>query len=305
MIGGSYGLSTTKGSLREATRLYWLNNACIEFPEALLNKLDKHYASNGKAGDLAKEKIIYTYKDNSTKEYSLEELMFLADLTNGMGNWMGSPSRLDALYKVIGNSEAGLDTKGSTLDFAGRYSISGTNSTEDLYNTPLEDGEKKSILRQTMGKDRVTVTKTPVNISRYVDNLGALELDEAQRADFMTIGGMYGIPKEILDASLEGSTYENQEKAIGRHVGYAIQPKAEDLANGLEQFFGLSGEDLELRITYDHLPFTQVFEKDRADVAKINAETLKTLIEAGATPESAAEAIGMELDFNTPSNEND
>lgn len=300
MLGASYGWSTSK-TLSERTRFYWLNNACVEFEETTLNKLDKLYQGNKLVNELSKEKLKYTFRDHTTKQIPLDEIAFFADITNGAGNWFGSPSRIDALYKVIDNSEAALTAKNINLEFAGKFFVSGSVDQDNIYETGLTDPEKKSIIKSLRSDEQVITNKTGVALARFVENLGRQKLDEAYTASFYNIGSMYGIPKEVLDASLEGSTYENQEKATGRHVAYALQPKAEDLANGLERYFGYT--DKQLYITFDHLPFMQVFEIDKAEVAKTNAETLKTLIESGVKPEDAAAMLEMNVSFNPITNE--
>ena len=109
------------------------------------------------------------------------------------------------------------------------------------------------------------------------------------------IGKMYGIPKDVLEANLgKGGTFENQEKARGSHVAYTLEPKSEDLANGLETYFDL---DVELKFSWTHLQFMQVFEKEKADVKKITAETFKAYGDSGVTPERAAGLLELELEL--------
>jgi len=94
---------------------------------------------------------------------------------------------------------------------------------------------------------------------------------------------MYGIPRDVLEANIKGgSTYENQEKATGKHISYALQPKGDDLFEWFTSFTGV-----EMKISWRHLPFMQVFERDRAEVNKMKAETLKILIESGIEPKEA------------------
>lgn len=289
--------STTKSNLLPSTRLYWLNNACIEIPDEIRKKLDKHYNSKQSVNELSKEYLKYRYYDSTTKKYYFDEIKVFADLTNGINNWYGSPSRLDALYKVITNSEAGMDAKNINLDFSGKFMVAGQTSLDNPLETPLTKQEQRSIEDVATSSKQVHAVKSMIDIKRFVENIANLRLDESFQADFMTIGSMYGIPKELLDATTEGSTYENQEKAIGRHVSYALQPKADDLANGLEQWFGFDNSDINITLSFDHLPFMQVFEKDRAEVNKSKAETFKVLIESGVTRDSAAAMLDMEVEF--------
>ena len=65
------------------------------------------------------------------------------------------------------------------------------------------------------------------------------------------IGSMYNIPKEVLDAYLQKSTFENQEKARGAHVEQALQPKGSDLMDTIERMFGYNNVGIDLQINWD------------------------------------------------------
>lgn len=296
MLGCAYMLSDTK-ELSNSPTLYWLNNANLEFPQEVLNKLDKHYFGNKYIDSLMNEKLIYRYLDGKSKEIRLGDIKAFADMSNGLGNWYGSPSRIDALYKIISNSEKALDAKAINLHFSGKFMVAGKTDEANVYETPLTSHEKTSIERGTYSRNPVTAVKSMVDIKRYVSDMASLKLDESYESDLMAIGSMYGIPKELLDAIKKGSTYENQEKALIRHISYTVQPKADDLASGLETTFGYDLNDKELTITYDHLPAMQKAMQDKAGVNKTDAETLKILLEIGADREDAVRYLGMDLKF--------
>lgn len=302
MFGVSY-LNASSKVITDENNLYWLNSACVDFPQKLQNKLDKHYFSKKEVKKLQEEFITYTYRDNSVRNIKLKEIQSFVDLTNGTGNWYHSSSALDALYKIVVNSEASLNAKNINLDFAGKFLVGGDASSENVYEQPLGKGEQKSIEDIVNSKKKVTAVKSQISISRFVENIANLRLDESFLTDYYMVGKMYGIPKDVLEANLgKGGTFENQEKARGSHVAYTLEPKSEDLANGLETYFDL---DVQLKFSWTHLQFMQVFEKEKADVKKITADTFKTYIDAGVTPESAAEILELELEFKTITNETD
>jgi len=101
---------------------------------------------------------------------------------------------------------------------------------------------------------------------------------------------MYGIPKDVLEA-YNSSTYENQEKARGAHVSYCLMPKGNVFFEGLTEYFGYTKENKEIIIDWEHLPFMQVFAKERAETEKVKAETLNTLMDAGVPIEGINEFL--------------
>ena len=114
-------------------------------------------------------------------------------------------------------------------------------------------------------------------------------------SDLAKIGSMYNIPKDVLEAISKGSTYENQEKSTARHIQYSETPKAMDLLEGLCNLFSLNVEDYKL--SFADNSFMKVFEKDQAEINKINAETLQTLTNNGAKASEVAEMLGINLNF--------
>jgi len=308
MLGANYGLATSN-KLKDTTRLYWLNNANIEIPETLKNKLDKHYYSNKGVNDLQDEVIKYTYTDGTQKDYKLKEILFFSDITNGIDNWFDSPSRLDALYKVISNSELALDAKNINLKFSGKFLVGGDKDQQkqDLHShSNLSKEEKKSLEDSLTDHKHIKSYSQAINVERFVSDLRNLELDQAFEHDYFTIGQMYNIPKEILSIYLRDSnalTDGSKQRSIARHIDYSIKPKADDLANGLETYFGYDKEGKDITITYDHLPCMQIFNEDKAKVNYSNARTLESLLKSGVKPEDAVNLLGMEVEFKEPEDE--
>lgn len=280
--------------------LYWLDISKLEFPNDLLKKLDRLYLSKKEFKKLQDEVVIYHYNDRTTKKFKLKELESFSDLTNGTGNWYGGNSVLDALYKVVSNSEMALDAKNINLDFAGKYLVGGDSTSDNVYEQPLSKGEKKSIEDVVTSGKKVTAVKSQINIARFVENIAQLELDKSFLADYYIIGKLYNINRDVLEANLErGSTFDNQSVARASHIEYTLKPKGEDLVDGIKSYFGLENR---LELSWDHLLFTQVLKKDEADVKKTTADTIKTLVDAGLTIDSINELLEIEIELTPKKN---
>jgi len=261
-------------------KIYLLENQKMEYPLWMQQNSDKMIFSKGKEEEMMDQKIIYRYNDGSTITIPLRKIMVFTDLTNGVGNWFKSFSRIDALYKIISNSEVMLDSENINGRFSGKFMVAGTADPNDVTKIPLGNDEKTDIERKMQDHREVHAVKSMVDIKRFVENMGQLKLNEKYLAAYFLIGNMYGIPRDVLEA-YNSSTFENQEKARGAHVSYTLEPKAVELMQALSKRFGYLDSGKELVMSWDHLPFMQVFEKDRAVTKEINARTFVNLIRNG------------------------
>ena len=282
-------------------QIYILDSSKVEFDNGLGDVLDKMIYSSASFKDLQRQTITYTYNDGSQKDIPLGELLVFSDLSNNTGNWYKGASRIDALYKVLSNNEKLLNAKGINLDFVGKFLVSGTfDPAKDLGSfAGMQNIEKEDIQRKIMGSDAVTPIKASVDIRRFVDDLAKLRLDESYVNDLLVIGDMFSIPKELIGALIEGSTYENQEKALSRHISYSEMPKAQDLLEGITNHFGLNPDDYEM--TWDELPFMQEDENVRSEVNERNIRTLREMLSLGVNMDDAKEFLGLpelNIDYN-------
>ena len=273
------------------TDFYWLNPAKMNWGDIEL-KLDKLDLSDKAVNDIERLAIKYTFKDGTVKDIPLKEIQSFTNLSNSVSeNWYKGNSCIDALYKVISNAEISLDAENVNLDFSRKFFVSGEGSMEDTSNLNyMGTDEKKSIEDTIDGEKKVHAVKTPIRVSRFVDDLLRLGYNETYLAKYFIIGSMFGIPRDVLEANLRGSTYENQEKSTGKHVSYSLQPMADDLMEWFSDFMGT-----DFRMSYNYLPFMQIFEKDRAETVNQKAEAFSKLVTNGLTKDEALKLTGLEL----------
>ena len=298
MFGNAYLKPSTKRIDNERGQLYWLNSACIQWDADIVRKLDKMVLSKASYKEMQDLTVKYSYHDGTDLKLRLGDLISFSDLSNNTGNWYKGNSRIDALHKILYNSNSALDAKNINLEFARKFLVSGNYDPSKNLDSlaTMQDVEKESIITKLRGNEAVYPIKSQVEIRRFVENLANLQLDDSYNEDLIKVGNMYDVPKEIIDVLKDGSTYENQEKAIMRHINYSEQPKANDLLEGLCEYFEVDVNLYEM--TWDDCSFMQVFLKDRAIVNMTNARTLGELIRQGADRAEAAEFLGLDLDFN-------
>lgn len=275
------------------TSLIWLNPGNIQWEADLLEKLKDIVLSSLSLKEKKKGYIKYHVSGSKTIKITLDEITPFFDLTNGIdGNPYNGISRLDALTRIITNVEENLKAKTINLKLSRKFIINGKNAEENITALPMDSDEKQSVERAMLSDSRsVHTVKTPIDVNRMVQDISRLQLDQMYNADMHKIAALYGLPKELLDIDPRGTTYENQEKAMARHVDYFHKPKGQQLSDFLETQFGFE----ELRFSWDHCAFNQVFEKERADKVKVQLENIQMAIALGLDQKAAAAMVNQIL----------
>lgn len=295
MLGNAYCYSDSKVVTSLANPLYFLTPHKMQWPQSLQKNADKLLLSKASIDELSKEVITYRYEDGTGFRFTLANIIHNADLTNGVGNWLKGPSRIEALYKIISNSEHALDSKNINVRYVGKFLV---GSTGDIGKTPMSDTEKEDIEDKVDTADkRVWAIRSQINIRRFVENLAQQELGKTFLEDYFLIGMMYGIPRDVLEA-YNSSTFENQEKARGAHVAYCLEPKGEQFMDSFEKYYGYTSRNIVL--TWDHLAFTQVFEQQRQAVKAAQIKSFSDLVKAGISAEQANEFLGTKFILPPP-----
>lgn len=278
MLGTDQCYLSSDVATNATTKMYHLQPSKLEWPISMERDKDKLIFSDQKYNDLMKTQLTYRYEDGTTFTFALSRLISTFDLSNALGNWWKSPSRIDALYKVISNSEAALDSTNINVRYSGKFMIAGTQNPNDTTKLPMGEHDKQDIEKKIDGDKPVHAVKSLIEIKRFVENMANLKLNEAYLDAYYIIGNMYNIPRDVLEA-YQSSTFENQEKARASHVSYTLQPKGDDFLEPFAKRWGYTAEGKKLVISWDHLPFNQVFEKERAETKKNIATTFTMLID--------------------------
>ncbi len=84
-----------------------------------------------------------------------------------------------------------------------------------------------------------------------------LQLHKEVEDDFQTIANAHNFPPEVL---IQGSTYENKNKALVQLYQEAIIPEADEWLQGFSNWMEL---DFELKSDYSHIAVLQL-DKERA-----------------------------------------
>lgn len=292
MLGTSYCYVDSK-VIDQKNKVYFLDPCKIYWPPEFDRQRDKLVFSDDTIKKIGETELTYRYDDGTTFKFPLKKLVISTDLTNGLGNWYKGPSRLDALYKVVSNSEHALDSKNINLRYAGKFLVGAPNETSKI---GMGEAEKKDLEEKIDTDDKkVWPMKTMVQIRRFVEDFKSLELGKSYLEDYFIIGSMYGIPRDVLEA-YNSSTYENQEKARAAHVNYCFEPKGNQFMNSFEVHFGYNSENKNICIDWCHLPFMQVFEKEKTEIADKKVDTFTKMINLKIKPEAANAYLGTNFE---------
>ncbi len=296
MIGNAYCYVDSDSAASDTNKLYFLDSSKMTFPQILIDNKDKIVLSEDLLKQINDAEIIYRYDDGSSIKLKWGRITHVSDLSNGTGNWFKGRSTIDAMYEIIANSKESIRNKNVNVRYSGKFMVAGKNDPNDVTKNPLGTDEKRDIERKTNGRKTVTAVKSMVDIKRFVETAAIVgELDESYFSDYFKIGSMFGIKKEVLDASLNGATYENQAEATGSYVEFTLTPSAQLFLNSLSRRFKYTTK--KILMSWDHLSFMQLFEKRRAETTKLKIESMERLVKMGVN----IEEINVILDTNLTS----
>lgn len=285
MLGNAYTYVDSK-IISDKNKAYILDSWKVVIPDELKKHSDKLILSSSTEKSLNNKSIRYFFDDGTSKSLEWGKIIHIPDLR--VGERFKGASRIDALKKIIANSEASLDAENININYSGKFLVASDNTIE---KPPLSTGEKKDIEKKMLGGKAVHAVSKMLEIRRFVEDMASLELDKKYLNAYYLIGKMYGIPRDVLEA-YESSTFENQEKARGAHVSYSLQPRGNALMNGFERMFGYQSEGKDIFISWDHLPFMQVFEEQRANIKKTTLDSLDKMLSMGFSKEEANSYLG-------------
>ena len=294
MIGNLYITMNSKVVTNSDTRIYTLEHRKMEFPQSMIDNSDKLIYSNSSLKTYLDQTIIYRYDDGTSTTIKLSDIICISDLTNGLGNWFKGPSRLDALYKVVANSEKVLDAENINYKFSEKFLVAGQQNKQDVSKLPMSPDEKKDIESKLMGQRPVHAIKSMIEIQRFVSDLKALDLPQQYLAQFFLIGAMYNIPRDVLEL-YASSKYENQEKARAGHVSYTLEPKGADMMEKFAQVWGYPALGKKIVIDWSHLSFMQVFEREKTETQLKKTVALTNLAKLAVPIEEANAFLGTKF----------
>lgn len=124
-------------------------------------------------------------------------------------------------------------------------------------------------------------------------NLKDIDFKNVRGGGETRIAAAAGVPPVIVGLSegLAAATYSNYGQARRRLADGTAHPLWENLAGCLGHVLNSPGDDVRLWYDADNVPFLREDERDAAEIQKVRAETINTLITAGYEPDSVVQAV--------------
>lgn len=270
MFGTAYMYKSGGRILDENNTVEWLNPAKLMWDPSVTRKMMDFIFTKKRAKDIFGETVRYTTSTGQFQYIPLRDITPIHDLSSNMNdNFYIGISRVDALYKIIINSEEVLDSDNVNIKFTGKWMVSGKQDPSNVTQLPMDRQEKEDIESKVEFGKAVQANKSQIDIKRFTDNYAAQKFDDAFWAKVYTIAKMYNIPKDVIEAYMsggKGATYENQEKAMVRHIEHTLKPKGDELCDAIEAAFDNIGD---VEMSWSHLASYNVFEVEKQNVVTL------------------------------------
>ena len=192
-----------------------------------------------------------------------------------------SESKLKSQRYVVSNIQAALESQNTFLSTPGGMGMLMPDGKDDsgVY-IPLQPEEKNEVEKQLQqdygsltGQNNMRLVNAPVKYVETMVDVSKLKITESLTQNALILFGAFGLPKELLTAMLQGSTFENQKIAYKNYIQSTAQTEVDSIANSLN--IAMPSSEGELVAKFDHLPIMQENEKERADVENKKAVTMK------------------------------
>jgi phage portal protein BeeE len=123
-----------------------------------------------------------------------------------------------------------------------------------------------------------------------------VDFKQVQGAGETRIAAAGGVPPVIVGLSegLQAATYSNYAQARRRFGDGTIHPLWQNAAGSLAPLLPSMGSDVRLWYDADAIPFLREDEKDAAEIQRVRAETISSLITSGYEPDSVIAAVNAD-----------
>lgn len=272
--------------------LYNLIPTELDFKEVM--KVDKFFTL--KKDVAAFEEQIIEYKlDKQKYQLKIKDIIPLYDVTNGIetNTFMKSPSRVKSVLKNIANIEENFKAKNINLQMSQKYLAKNKNNVQGVA-TPIKDDDRAAI-EKVLREKAMQVTSGDIEVQHLVQNLKQLYLDEQLAFDAKIVTYAFEQNEHIINYALTGSTYENQEMGIVRHIQTSTQADADNLMSSLNQSWGLYEKDERLVASYNHLPIMQVLFETKIQTLTSMQEAIKLGVDNGTIDAKRAKEMTDKL----------
>lgn len=276
----------------EPVALYNLIPSEVDYKDIL--KVKSFFTTQQDINAYEKQEVEYRL-DTQKWKLKIKDLIPLYDVSNGIqvNSSMRSPSRVQAVLKNIANIEEAMAAKNVNLQMSQKYIASNKNNVQGAA-TPVKEDDRKAI-EKVLYEKTMQITNGDISVQHLIGDLKRLQLDEQVAFDAKVVTFAFEQNEHIINYALTGSTYENQEMGIVRHIQTSTQADADNLMSSLCQSWGIyeAGEDL--KASYNHLPIMQILYETKIATFEKMQNAIKVAKENGTLSDADAKAMSDKL----------
>ncbi len=121
-----------------------------------------------------------------------------------------------------------------------------------------------------------------------------LMLFEEDENDFQQVCDAYGISRDLF-AQTNKATYTNQNEALKQTYQTTIFTVAGEISMNHTKLFGMDGKTEWLHLDYSEIPVLHENEKEKAEIIKLKADSIRSLKASGYNDKQITTITGIEL----------
>lgn len=243
--------------------------------------------------------IDYFEMQDTGQRFTTDEINY--EWISNNKNPLQGESPLFALYMPIKNIRSAMQFRNVIMDKKGALGILSNNTQDAVGTVPLDADERLNLEKQFQDDYGIDSEKAQLLISNNNLTWQAMSfptrdlmLFEEVEDDFGQILDAFGMKRDLF-SSVKGATFENQSTALKQTYESTIIPEADEIAMNKTTVLGLNPKEEYLCLDYSHIPALQEDEKRKAEVNKLNAESIKILRENGFTPDQIESVTGIKI----------
>ena len=258
-------------------------------------------------GQVGWRKVGYVYNEGgrgSTSDgvgFRADEVVHYAPIPDPLASYRGM-SWLTPILREI-------QADGAMTKHQSKFFTNGATVNMIIKHSPLADPDAVRRWSDEMASKHGGADNAWKNLNLYPgadatpvgSNLAQIDFRNVRGAGETRIAAAAGVPPIIVGLSegLAAATYSNYGQARRRLADGTAHPLWQNLASSIEHVIprpispsgSRAGDDVRLWYDSDGVPFLREDEKDAAEIAKVRAETISTLITAGYQPDSVVAAV--------------
>lgn len=250
-------------------------------------------------GHVGWRKVGYLYTEGGSQSGNdpvpmlLDEVSHFAPIPDPLANWRGMSWLTPIIREVqndqlMGRHQRKFFENGATPNMVVKVPKEMNPDAFGKFRDKLEDSHR--------GVDNA-YKRLYVGGGADVTVVGAdfkqIEFTDVQGRGETRIAAAAGVPPVIAGFSegLAAATYSNYAQARRRFADGTMHPLWQNVAGSLAPLLTSQGSDVRLWYDATDVPFLREDERDAAEIAEMQARTIRTLVDGGYTPESAVAAV--------------